>query len=177
MGTVEDKDMESIGSLNDAWVRYNGYMTGAALRASTQLRGQMDSDDLYQEFFMILQRLHADPKFVALPVAEFTKNFYASINNFICNLTTQKRSRNRQKFVSLSKRVGGNTKGDTGRSAADYLERHELTDKAYGSSLIDILSNVSKETGKTILNALNPKIEHSKGFKVAYAEVKKYLTA
>ena len=173
-GTLKGKIMDEVGTLNDAVVRYHDYMTRAAAKASFQIKS-MEADDLYQDFFMILHKLHGDPKYIALSATDFTKSFYAAINNFVCNLVTQKRSRNRVKNISIDAETFSQSSGGKKTTLKDTLERSDMNDEDYKNGLIDILSNVSEETGKTVLKALDPDIDSALGHKKAFKEISKFL--
>lgn|SRR5574339_27257 len=169
--------MDNVGTLESALERFHVLMETMAHNVSRQVFGRVEKDDLYQEFAVILSNVHT--KFNALPVIEFTKIFRTSLNNYICNMVSQKRPKNRIKVVSLNSESKNGSTADAGKkkSMLDLLERDEQTDETYKNGILEILNNVSPEAGKAILDSFDPskRGNSSRGINDAYNEVKKYL--
>jgi len=166
------KAMDNAGTLNEALVKYDPYMKGAAYKAARQVHGYFDADDIYQDLFMLLVDVHKE--FGTIPSEEFTKVFHTSVFHFIANLITKKRARNRVKISSLDKKMDS----ESGKDYSSFLERDEQNDESYKVGIMNVLNHVSPESGQAILDSLDPSRRGnvSKGIKEAFKETKEFLT-
>ena len=150
---------------------FRGTMQGVAKNVSRKSRGRLDPEDLFQDLFFVLQGCY--DKYKDLSLIEFTKILHSSFNNFVCNLISQKRSRNRVKHHSIDEKISENSNG----TFEQYLERSELSDEAYKNGILDVLNNVSTDAGMAIIESFDPhkRGNSSVGIHEAFQEAKEYL--